>query len=115
MEKISLLLFVFISIISNAQENQNLPETSKGPEIPYEKGYLVDEINNNLYCVTDGLYNAMFLVYDQGVVMVDAPPTIGKNLMLAVKEVTDRPITHLVYTHSHTTISVPQDYSRKES
>ncbi len=102
MKLISLIVFALVTIAINAQENNNLPETAKGPEIPYPKGYLVDEINNDLYWVTDGLYNAIFLVYDKGVVMVDAPPTISKNLLLAVKDVTDRPITHLVYTHSHT-------------
>lgn len=99
------LLLITVSLLlaslSNAQD-YNVPETAKGPIIPQDKGYLVGEINNNLYWVTDGLYNAMFLVYDKGVVMVDAPPTIGENLLLAVKDVTAKPITHLVYTHSHT-------------
>ncbi|MFS4418514.1 MBL fold metallo-hydrolase [Maribacter sp. 2307ULW6-5] len=102
MKKITLLLIAMAMIAGNAQHNSNLPETSKGPNIPYDKGYLVEEINNDLYWVTDGLYNAIFLVYDQGVVMVDAPPTIGENLLAAIKDVTNKPVTHLVYTHSHT-------------
>ena len=67
-----------------AQENQTettqLPEAAKGPAIP-SKGYLVEEIREGLFWVTDGAYNTIFLVTDEGVVAVDAPPSIGKNYL----------------------------------
>lgn len=65
------------------------------------KGYVVEEIRDELYSVSDGVYNAMFLVYDEGVVAVDAPPTLGEKYLKAVKDVTDKPVTHVVYSHSH--------------
>ncbi len=105
MKNIILILgIIWNTTTVTAQDNHqhNLPDTAYGPEIPHEKGYLVEEIKDGLYWVTDGLYNAMFLVYDQGVVVVDAPPTIGENYLKAIAEVTDKPITHLVYSHSHT-------------
>lgn len=102
MKKLFTLAIMAVGITAFAQNKINLPETSKGPNIPYEKGYLVEEINNDLYWVTDGLYNAIFLIYDKGVIMVDAPPTIGNNIFKAIADVTNKPITHLVYTHSHT-------------
>ena len=71
-----------------------------GPIIP-EKGYLVEEIRDNLYWVTDGSYNTMFLVTDEGVVAIDAPPSIGQNYLNAIAEVTDKPITHVIYSHAH--------------
>ncbi len=77
-----------------------IPESARGPAIP-EKGYLVEEIRDNLYWVTDGSYNAMFLVTDEGVVTVDAPPSIGQNYLKAIAEVTDKPITHVIYSHAH--------------
>src|ERR671911_1266833 len=88
-----------------AQENQTetknqIPEAAKGPAIP-SKGYLVEEIRDGLFWVTDGAYNTMFLVTDEGVVAVDAPPTIGKNYLKAISEVTDKPITHVIYSHAH--------------
>lgn len=48
----------------------------------------------------------MFLTTREGVVLVDAPPTIGHNLLGAIGAVTQangRPanVTHLVYSHSH--------------
>ncbi len=98
-------MFMFATATyTKAQDNHKheLPATAVGPKIPYPKGYLVQEINNGLYQVTDGLYNAMFLVYDKGVIAVDAPPTIGENYIKAIADVTKNPITHLVYSHSHT-------------
>ena len=51
--------------------------------------------------VTDGSYQALFLVSSAGVIVVDAPPTIGKNMLYAVGNITDKPITHMVYSHAH--------------
>ena len=78
-----------------------LPETANGPQIDYSKGYLVEEIRDGLYWVTDGAYNTMFLTTGQGVIVVDAPPSIGQNYLSAIAEVTDEPITHVIYSHTH--------------
>ena len=77
-----------------------IPEIAKGPTIP-AKGYLVQEIRDYLYWVTDGVYNTMFLVTGKGVIAVDAPPSIGKNYLKAIAEVTDEPITVVIYSHAH--------------
>jgi glyoxylase-like metal-dependent hydrolase (beta-lactamase superfamily II) len=79
----------------------SLPKTSFGPQIDYSKGYFVEEIKDGLFWVTDGAYNTMFLTTGQGVIVVDAPPSIGANYLKAIKEVTDEPITHVIYSHSH--------------
>lgn len=73
---------------------------AQGQEIP-EKGYLVEEIRDGLYYITEGVYQMMFLVTSEGVVVVDAPPTIGQNIQNAIDEVTNRSITHVVYSHYH--------------
>src|SRR5215469_3794085 len=77
-----------------------LPQAAKGPPIP-AKGYLVQQIRDHLYWVTDGAYNTMFLVTDKGVIAVDAPPTIGKNYLKAIAEVTNKPVTFVIYSHAH--------------
>jgi glyoxylase-like metal-dependent hydrolase (beta-lactamase superfamily II) len=77
-----------------------IPEAAKGPTIP-AKGYLVQQIRDHLYWVTDGTYNTMFLVTDKGVVTVDAPPSIGKNYLKAIAEVTNKPVTYVIYSHAH--------------
>ena len=105
---ISILAIITISLSNSvyALENQTeetknqIPETAKGPTIP-SKGYLVKEIRDGLFWVTDGAYNTMFLVTDEGVVAIDAPPTIGTNYLKAISEVTNKPITHVIYSHAH--------------
>jgi glyoxylase-like metal-dependent hydrolase (beta-lactamase superfamily II) len=61
----------------------------------------VKEIRDGLFWVTDGAYNTMFLVTDEGVVAIDAPPTIGTNYLKAISEVTNKPITHVIYSHAY--------------
>ncbi|MEU2282500.1 MBL fold metallo-hydrolase [Streptomyces sp. NPDC013178] len=82
-----------------------VPSASVGPALNAD-GYYVGRIQGNLYWVTDSYYQAMFLTTREGVVLVDAPPTIGHNLIRAVRQVAranGRPekVTHLVYSHSH--------------
>ncbi|SIR94073.1 MBL fold metallo-hydrolase [Micromonospora avicenniae] len=77
-----------------------VPPAAKGPAIP-AKGYLVEELGDDLYWLTDGMYQMMFLVSDEGVIAVDAPPTLGNNILRAIREVTPRPVTDVVYSHHH--------------
>ena len=77
-----------------------LPQAAKGPPIP-AKGYLLEQIRDDLYWVTDAAYNTMFLVTDNGVIAVDAPPTLGENYLKAIAEVTNKPVTHVIYSHAH--------------
>src|SRR3712207_2467125 len=66
-----------------------------------EPDYELQEIKPGVYVVSSGGYNSMSLVTQEGVVVVDAPPAIGDKIFAAVSEVTDRPITHLIYSHAH--------------
>lgn len=78
-----------------------IPDASKGVIIDQEKGYLVEEVADGLYWVTDGTYQVMFLTTGEGVIAVDAPPSLGERYLQAIAEVTDEPITHVIYSHSH--------------
>src|SRR5919107_6046180 len=71
--------------------------------LAYAQGtdYELQEIKPGVHMVSAGGYNSMFLVTQEGVVVVDAPPAIGDKIFAAVSEVTDRPITHLIYSHAH--------------
>ncbi len=77
-----------------------LPPTAFGPAIP-DKGYLVEEIAGGLYWVTEGTYIALFMETKRGVVVVDAPPTLTTALPSAIAEVTSKPVTHFIYSHTH--------------
>jgi glyoxylase-like metal-dependent hydrolase (beta-lactamase superfamily II) len=65
------------------------------------KGYHVEEISDGAHYVTSGAYDTMFVATGNGVVVVDAPPLLGANLKRAIAEVTDEPVTHLIYSHWH--------------
>ncbi|MFG2357402.1 MBL fold metallo-hydrolase [Streptomyces sp. NPDC048521] len=96
---------------ADAAERDALPEFAPVPAgalgpTPNAQGYYVGRIRGHLYWVTDANYQAMFLTTREGVVLVDAPPTLGHNLLRAIGEVTEAnglpdKVTHLVYSHSH--------------
>jgi glyoxylase-like metal-dependent hydrolase (beta-lactamase superfamily II) len=83
------------------QSHIPIPEQAKGPLVDPGKGYRLEKLGDGLYMITDNVYQSMFLVYEDGVVVVDAPPSYATYIVDGVREVTDRPITHLVYSHSH--------------
>ncbi|HEY1574067.1 MAG TPA: MBL fold metallo-hydrolase [Pseudonocardiaceae bacterium] len=82
-----------------------VPQSALGPPLN-EQGYHVGRVERNLFWVTDGTYQSAFLATGDGVVLFDAPPTIGHNLRRAVDEIaeaegTPNKVTHLVYSHHH--------------
>ncbi|WP_194911203.1 MBL fold metallo-hydrolase [Catenulispora rubra] len=82
-----------------------IPPSALGPAVNAQ-GYYVGRIKRNLYWVTDSTYMAAFLTTKDGVVLFDAPPTIGHNLQRAIDEVaaangTSNKVTHIVYSHHH--------------
>jgi glyoxylase-like metal-dependent hydrolase (beta-lactamase superfamily II) len=80
----------------------DVPASARGPALPTGKAYRLQRLGAGLYMITDNAYQSMFLVYDRGVVVVDAPPSYAAHIPQAIAEVTERPITHVVYSHSHT-------------
>ena len=82
-----------------------VPPSALGPALN-ERCFHVGRVEGNLFWVTDGTYQSAFLVTDEGVVLFDAPPTMGHNLRRAVDEVAaaegaTNKVTHLVYSHHH--------------
>src|SRR3989442_15313388 len=82
-----------------------IPRPALGPALN-EQGYYVGRVEGNLYWVTDGTYQSAFLTTPDGVVLLDAPPTIGHNIQRAVDEIASangvsNKVTHLVYSHHH--------------
>jgi glyoxylase-like metal-dependent hydrolase (beta-lactamase superfamily II) len=82
-----------------------IPRSALGPALN-DQGYYVGRVERNLYWVTDGVYQSAFLATGDGVVLFDAPPSIGGNLRRAVDQVAaadgvPNRVTHLVYSHHH--------------
>jgi glyoxylase-like metal-dependent hydrolase (beta-lactamase superfamily II) len=78
-----------------------VPASARGPAVDPAKGYRLQDLGGGLYMITDNVYQSMFLTYDKGVVVVDAPPSYAAHIAKAIAEVSDEPITHVIYSHSH--------------
>lgn len=79
----------------------DVPEFAKGPAIDPAKGYRTQKLGDGLYMLTDGGYQSMFMTYEDGVVVIDAPPSYAAHIAKAIADVTDKPITHVIYSHVH--------------
>jgi glyoxylase-like metal-dependent hydrolase (beta-lactamase superfamily II) len=82
-----------------------IPRQALGPAVN-EQGYYVGRVEGNLYWITDGAYQSAFLTTCEGVVLFDAPPSIGHNIQRAVDEIAaangvSNEVTHLIYSHHH--------------
>ena len=104
-----------LSAAANAQVQvppsfPSLPRTAAlAPEVASDvtkKGYHVAEINGSgTYLLTDGGSQAWAIVTERGVILVDAPEPLPflppLQVVPAIAEITDKPITHLIYSHAH--------------
>jgi glyoxylase-like metal-dependent hydrolase (beta-lactamase superfamily II) len=82
-----------------------IPRSALGPALN-DQGYYVGRVQRNLYWITDGVYQSAFMATPDGVVVFDAPPSIGNNIRRAIDEITaaegvPNTVTHLVYSHHH--------------
>jgi glyoxylase-like metal-dependent hydrolase (beta-lactamase superfamily II) len=76
-------------------------ESAKGPAIDPAKGYRLQKLGKGLYMITDNIYQSMFMEYENGVVVIDAPPIFAHNILKGIAEITRKPVTHVVYSHAH--------------
>ncbi len=70
------------------------------------KGYYTDSIGGGIHYVKDAWYYQLVVEHDDGLIVVDAPPTngeyfLGGRILQAIGEISDKPITHVVYSHHH--------------
>jgi glyoxylase-like metal-dependent hydrolase (beta-lactamase superfamily II) len=93
------------SAVTTLPDYAPVPRSAIGPTLN-DQGYYVGRVERNLYWVTDGVYQSAFLTTRDGVVLFDAPATIGRNLQRAVDEIAaangvSNKVTHLVRSHHH--------------
>jgi glyoxylase-like metal-dependent hydrolase (beta-lactamase superfamily II) len=98
-----------LSVSTHAQESAKLPDyvpllpevKKKAPLVDPHKGYLVKEIKHDVYMITEGSYESVFVRTGDGVVLFDAPPSFAQHISQAVADVTNEPIVAMVYSHIH--------------
>lgn len=66
-----------------------------------ERGYNYFKIAENAYFVHDDFENMVFFVTDVGVVVYDPKPDVSPFVLEVIPQVTDKPITHVIYSHHH--------------
>lgn len=87
---------------SSSGISQVVLEYTKTPlPIDQTKGYSVVEIADDIYWLVGSGYQTMFLATGEGVIAIDAPQPIGEKYLQAIRETTDEPITHMIYSHAH--------------
>ncbi|NUR55896.1 MAG: MBL fold metallo-hydrolase [Acidobacteria bacterium] len=73
-----------------------------GTPQPSASALQVDKLTDNLYVVRGGGGNTAVFVTANGVLLVDTKlPGWGKPLLEKIKELTDKPVTTIVNTHTH--------------
>jgi glyoxylase-like metal-dependent hydrolase (beta-lactamase superfamily II) len=107
---VALLFAVSLPLAVTAQERSGtlpnyvalLPQVkAKATPIDPQKGYALKDLKPDIYMITDGAYESAFVTTGKGVVLFDAPPSLGRRIVQAVTEVTREPIVELVYSHEH--------------
>jgi len=106
---LALIFGLSLSIITQAGEERTLPDYKSVPPaikariLPVDttKGYVVKQLKPDVYLITDGGYQSVFVTTGTGVILIDAPPSFAGKIVQAVSETTREPIIELVYSHSH--------------
>jgi glyoxylase-like metal-dependent hydrolase (beta-lactamase superfamily II) len=86
--------------LASSPQYAPVPAAAQLPPRP-AKGYQTVNLGDGAYMVTDGTYQMMFLVTGAGVIAVDGPPSLAAYILPAIAEVTNQPVTHVVYSHAH--------------
>src|SRR5213594_2662070 len=77
-------------------------EQQGGVQQPAPKVVTVDKIKDNLFVLKGGGGNTAVFVGSNGVVVVDAKnPGWGQPILDKIKELTPKPVTTLINTHTH--------------
>lgn len=66
-----------------------------------ERGYNYFKVAKDTYFVHNDFDNMLLFVTETGVVVVDPKPTLSQTVIEVIKEITDKPITHVIYSHHH--------------
>jgi len=67
----------------------------------FTKPFEIQRLSENVYWVSASYYNVSVVVGKKGVLLIDAPISRGERILNAIKQITDKPLTALVYSHAH--------------
>jgi len=67
----------------------------------FQMPFQIQRLSENVYWVSVSYYNVTVLVGKESVLLIDAPIARGKQILEAIKTITDKPIGAIVYSHAH--------------
>ena len=79
----------------------NLQKVEGGHLERFKKVYEIQRLSENVYWISLSNYNVTALVGKESVLLIDAPHGVGKRLLQAIRSITDRPLSAIVYSHAH--------------
>jgi glyoxylase-like metal-dependent hydrolase (beta-lactamase superfamily II) len=72
------------------------------PQPPSASSIHVERVRDNLYVLIGGGGNTAVFITASGVVLVDTKlPGWGRPILEKLKDITDKPVTTIINTHSH--------------
>jgi glyoxylase-like metal-dependent hydrolase (beta-lactamase superfamily II) len=96
----SVVLSSIVVVAAMAVAGQSLVAQQPAASGPNVAG--IEKVKDNLYMVTGGGGNTAVFITANGVVLVDTKlANWGQAIMDKVKTVTDKPVTHIINTHTH--------------
>ena len=94
---VALSAVIGVAVMTLAARGLVAQQPAAGPNVAG-----IEKVKDNLYMVTGGGGNTAVLVTATGVVLVDTKlANWGQAIMDQVKTVTDKPVTHIINTHTH--------------
>ncbi len=79
----------------------NLQKVEGGHFERFQKPFQVQRLSENVYWVSVSYYNVTVLVGKESVLLIDAPIARGKQILEAIKTITNKPLSAIVYSHAH--------------
>lgn len=79
----------------------NLQKIEGGHLERFKKEYEIQRLSENIYWISLSNYNVTVLIGKESVLLIDAPHGTGKRLLQAIKSITDKPLSTIVYSHAH--------------
>lgn len=77
-----------------------LPPLAQGDAIG-ASGYVIEAFGQGAYMITEETYQALIVISDEGVILVDAPAVLSPFIEQALGNLTSLSLTHIVYSHHH--------------
>jgi len=67
----------------------------------FQMPFQIQRLSDNVYWVSAAYYNVTVLVGEDSVLLIDAPIARGKQILEAIKTITNKPLSAIVYSHAH--------------